>query len=163
VIALREQFMVPPDDARFRVIHADAAEWIAAPPPEARFDVIVVDGFDEAGLPPALSSRPFYEACRRRLLPAGVLVANVFSYDRRHGAVLDALDGAFDGRTCRLDQVAGNNHILFATAGDQGPAARLRQRLARRRTLVPGLRLALANRLCVRLILARMAWRTVFA
>jgi spermidine synthase len=163
VIALREQFMVPPDDARFRVIHADAAEWIAAPQQQDCFDVIVVDGFDEAGLPPALSSRPFYAACRRRLLPAGVLVANVFSYDRRHGTVLDALDGVFDGRTCRLDKVAGNNHILFATAGDHGPAARLRRRLARHRTLVPGLRLGLANRLYVRLILARLTWRTVFA
>jgi spermidine synthase len=91
-----------------------------------------------------------------------VLVANVFSYDRRHGAVLAALDGAFDGRSCRLDKVAGNNHILFATAGDHGRAARLRRRLARRRSLVPGLRLGLLNRLCVRLILIRMTWRTVF-
>lgn len=113
VIALREHFLVPPDDARFRVIHADAAAWMTSAPPEARFDVIVVDGFDESGLPPALSNRPFYADCRRRLRPAGVLVANVFSYDRRHGAVIGALDGAFDGRTCRLDKVAGNNHILF--------------------------------------------------
>jgi spermidine synthase len=163
VIALRDTFLVPPDDERFQVIHADAAEWMATPPFDACFDVIVVDGFDAAGLPPSLSSRPFYEACRRRLQPAGVLVANVFSYDRRHGAVLDALDGAFDSRTCRLDKVAGNNHILFATAGDQGPAARLRRRLARGRTLVPGMRLGLMNRLCVRLILARMTWRSVFA
>jgi spermidine synthase len=31
VIALRKQFLVPPDDARFKVVHADAAEWLTGP------------------------------------------------------------------------------------------------------------------------------------
>jgi spermidine synthase len=150
VIALREAFLVPPDDGRFRVIHADAAEWMVGAP-AASFDAIVVDGFDEAGLPPALSSRFFYEVCRRLLLPDGVLVANVFSYDKRRGEVIAALDAAFDGRSCRLDKVAGNNHILFAGATTQGRAARLLRRLP----------FALLNRLCVRLILGWIAWRTV--
>jgi spermidine synthase len=150
VIALREQFLVPPDGARFRVIHADAAEWMAgAARRGAIADVIVVDGFDAAGLPPALSSRRFYEDCRRLLLPDGVLAANVFSYDPRHAEVLDALDRAFDGRTCRLDKVAGNNHILFAAAG--GRAAGMLRRPA------------FWNRLCVRLLLVRMALRSVLS
>jgi len=150
VIALREQFLVPPDDERFRVIHADAAAWMAAAAGGgAVADVIVVDGFDAAGLPPALSSRPFYEDCRRLLLPDGVLVANVFSYDRRRADVLDALDRAFDARTCRFDKVAGNNHILFAAAGADGHAARVLRRPP------------LLNRLCMRLNLIRMAWRSV--
>ncbi|MGJ7915399.1 fused MFS/spermidine synthase [Massilia sp. LXY-6] len=152
VIALREQFLVPPDDDRFRVIHADAATWMAGAG-DAGFDVIVADGFDEAGLPPALSSRAFYEDCRRRLAPDGVLVVNVFSYDPRHDAVLDALERAFGGHTCRLDKVAGNNRIVFAGAATQGRAARR----------LPALRLECLNRLCVRLILARIAWRSVFA
>jgi spermidine synthase len=46
-----------------------------------------------------------------------VLVANVFSYDPRYDDVLDALDAAFDGRTCWLDKVAGNNRIVYAVAG----------------------------------------------
>jgi spermidine synthase len=71
---------------------------------DSGFDVIVVDGFDEAGLPPALSSLPFYRDCRRRLAPSGVLVANVFSYDPRHDAVLGALAAAFDGRSCQARQ-----------------------------------------------------------
>jgi spermidine synthase len=163
VIALRGEFMVPPDDARFRVVHADAAEWMAgAADASGAFDVIVVDGFDAAGLPPALSSLPFYKDCRRRLTPDGVLAANVFSYDPRYGAVLAALDEAFDGRSCRLDTVAGNNHILFAAAGAGSRAARVQGRLAARRSLLPGMRLGLINRLVVRLILIRIACRTVF-
>jgi spermidine synthase len=167
VIALREQFLVPPDDARFRVVHADAAAWLAQAAPEGPVaDVIVVDGFDEAGLPPALSSHPFYHDCRRLLLPGGVLAANVFSYDPRHDAVLYALHSAFDGRTCQLQKVAGNNRILFAVASPDGPAARLQRRLARYGALLP-LRLpppgrGLLNRLGVRLLLNHLAWRTVW-
>ena len=152
VIALRERFLVPPDDARLRVIHADAAAWMADCA-QARFDVIVVDGFDSDGLPPALSSRPFYADCRRLLAPDGVLVANVFSYDRRRGNVLDALDGSFDGLTCVLDKAAGNNHILFAGAGTTGPVARLLRRLP----------FEFLNRLLVRLVLIRLACSSVFA
>jgi spermidine synthase len=88
VIALRGQFLVPPDDARFQVVHADAADWIAraATANKAIADVIVVDGFDAAGLPPALSGPAFYRDCRRLLAPGGVLAANVFTYDPRHDA-----------------------------------------------------------------------------
>jgi spermidine synthase len=165
VIALRDQFLVPPDDERFRVVHADAAAWLAGARDSLRADVIVVDGFDEAGLPPDLSSLPFYRDCRQRLAPGGVLVANVFSYDPRHDAVLDALGAAFDGRSCQLKKVAGNNRILFAVASPDGRAARLQRRLARYGALLP-LPLSLPgrgllNRLCVRLLLNRLAWRTV--
>jgi len=165
VIALRDQFLVPPDDERFRVIHADAAAWLAQAPQELPADVIVVDGFDEAGLPPDLSSLSFYRDCRRRLAPGGVLVANVFSYDPRIDAVLDALGTAFDGRSCQLQRVAGNNRILFAVASTDGPGARLQRRLARYGALLPlplpPLGRGLLNRLCVRLLLNHLAWRTV--
>lgn len=159
VIALREQFRVPPDDARLRVIHADAADRIAALRAEA--DVLLLDGFDAAGLPPRLADARFYADCRRALRPGGVLVANVFTYDPRYGAVLAALDASFDGRTCWFDRVAGNNRIVFALAAPtpDGAAARLQRRLARRR----GLGLGLLNRLGVRLVLAWIAWRSVLA
>ncbi len=163
VIALREQFLVPPDGERFRVVHADAAAWIRDT--AGCFDVIAVDGFDAAGLPPALSSFPFYHDCRRRLAPGGVLVANVFSYDPRHDAVLGALHTVFQGRTCQLERVAGNNRIVFAVADGEGPAARLQRRLASRGTLLPlplpSLLRGLLNRLCVHLLLDRLASRTV--
>jgi spermidine synthase len=162
VIALRGQFLVPPDDRRFRVVQADAADWLAhAAADGVTADVIVVDGFDAAGLPPALSSLPFYRDCRRVLLPGGVLAANVFSYDPRHDAVLDALGAGFDGRTCQLRGVAGNNHIVFALAGSGGRAERLRRRLARDGALLPIPGRGLVNRLCVRLLLIYLAWRSV--
>ncbi len=112
VIALREHFHVPPDDARFRVIHADATDYIGAAPASA--DVLLVDGFDASGLPSSLTSDRFYADCRRALRPGGVLAANVFSYEPDYQGVVSRLSAAFDAHLCLLDRAAGNNHILFA-------------------------------------------------
>jgi spermidine synthase len=163
VIALRDVFRVPPVSPRFAVVHADAADWLAAHPGSA--DVLLVDGFDAAGLPPRLADRAFYTDCRRLLRPGGVLVSNVFTYDPRYHDVLAALDAVFHGRTCWFDKVAGNNRIVYALhLTDDAPpahhaAARRMARLARRR----GLGLGLLNRLYVRCILARIALRSVLA
>lgn len=96
VIALREQFAVPPDDERLRVVHADASRYMATLRGAA--DVLLVDGFDEDGLPPALGSAAFYADCWRALRPGGVLVANVFSYDPQYPAVLRRLRACFQQR-----------------------------------------------------------------
>ena len=54
VIALRGDFMVPPDDERFRVIACDAAEFLRDASDHA--DVILLDGFGDQGMPDALCS-----------------------------------------------------------------------------------------------------------
>lgn len=177
VIALREQFHIPPDDARLRIVHADAAGYIAAMPASA--DVILVDGFDAAGMPAALGSAAFYAACRRALREGGVLVANLLSYDPQYAALRARIDAAFGGRVCQFDGIAGNNHILFAlraparsdsasasaSAPALAPGAALHARLARRRSARPSLLNRLSHRLCyrllARLVVAWLAWRPV--
>lgn len=165
VIALRDTFMVPPDDARLRVLHADAVDHIQALAARGArpYDVMLVDGFGADGLPPALAGTAFYQACRAVLRDGGVLVANVFTYDPRYRIVMETLDRVFGGHTCWFDKAAGNNRIVFALHADDaagaghGPAERRRQWLARRQ----GLGLGLLNRLCVRLVLAWIACRSV--
>jgi spermidine synthase len=162
VIALRGQFCVPPDDARFSVVHADATAWLAGAPDSV--DVLVVDGFDETGLPPELGSSRFYADCRRALRHGGVLVANIFSYDPLYPAMLGRLQLMFGGQVCWLDKVAGNNRILFAVKAplDQEPALaagrapRVRAWMARRR----GFGLGVLNRLLVRAV---VSWITLRA
>ena len=122
VIALREQFMLPPDDARLRVIETDAVSYIRQHPGCA--DVLLLDGYDETGLPPALGSARFYADCLRALLPGGVLVANLFSYDEHYPAMLERLMLTFRGAVCSFDGIAGNNRILFAAKPDQLGAGR---------------------------------------
>jgi spermidine synthase len=156
VIALREQFCVPPDDERLTVIHGDALDLVASM--RNSVDVLMVDGFDEVGLPPALGSAKFYADCRRALRRNGVLVANVFSYDVHYPRMLHRLRLIFNERLCYLDGVAGNNRILFALnlpfrlePGEQEPrAARLQRALARRN----GLGWRWLNRLLVRTVVA---------
>lgn len=76
VIALRDRFMLPPDDARLRVLHANAVDFIGAQEDEAT-DVILLDGFDADGAPPSLYSPGFFAHCMRTLRAGGVLVANM--------------------------------------------------------------------------------------
>jgi spermidine synthase len=162
VIALREQFQVPADDARFTVVHADAAGYLAGA--RASVDVLLVDGFDDAGLPPALASSRFYADCRRALRDGGVLAANVFSYDPLYCAMLGRLQLVFGGQVCWLDKVAGNNRILFAVKAPLGTdpapapsrASRVRRWIGRGGL---GLGLGLLNRLLVRAVLAWLALR----
>jgi spermidine synthase len=157
VIALRPQFGVPPDGARFEVVHADASGYLAG---MARtVDVLVLDGFDAAGLPPALGTSRFYGDCRRVLRDGGVMVANMFSYDPHYRAMVERLRLMFDDRVCRFDKVAGNNRILFAVRAPlSGPAPHaLRvQRLVARRN---GLGAGWLNRLLARLVVVLLAQR----
>ena len=165
VIALRAQFQVPPDDARLRVLHCDAAAWLAragAGEPDAPgdVDVLLVDGFDAAGLPPALTSASFYAQCRRAMRPGGVLVANIFTYDPGYVTAVQRLQTAFDGHVCWLSGIAGNNQILLAQRASLPGAAPGRSLRFLRDTLGNrGLGSALANRLLARLVLAWLAWR----
>ncbi|GAB3471893.1 hypothetical protein GCM10027321_44310 [Massilia terrae] len=153
VIALREAFQVPPDDARLRVVHADATAWLARHPGSA--DVLLIDGFDADGLPPALGSARFYADCHALLADGGVAVANIFSYDKARGAMLARLRHAFGNRVCWLNGVAGNNHIFFALKGGTRRADRLCARFGDGR----GLGARWLNWLFARLLVAWLAHR----
>ena len=71
VIALRDEFGIPPDSARLRVVCQDGAVLVRDPP--QRFDVLLVDGFDWEGLPDALCSQAFYDDCAQALTDTGVI------------------------------------------------------------------------------------------
>lgn len=159
VIALRAQFRIPPDDRRLRIVHADAAEYLARRRESGDVDVLLVDGFDEHGLPAALGSTTFYASCRRALRPDGVLVANIFSYDPAYAAMLRRLRSTFAQRLCQLDGVAGNNRIVFALRPGADPQARAPRmwRLLRRRA---PLGLHFLNRILLRCLIWRLEHRT---
>jgi spermidine synthase len=65
VIALRDEFHVPPDDHRFRVIQGDGAQFVRYRP--MRSDVLIVDGFDSSGQPSRLCSQRFYDTIVGRI------------------------------------------------------------------------------------------------
>nr|WP_315254994.1 fused MFS/spermidine synthase [uncultured Duganella sp.] len=154
VIALREQFAIPPDNPRFRVIQADAVAYL--PRLAGSADVLLVDGFDADGLPPPLGSASFYADCRRALRPGGVMVANIFSYDPHYHKMVRRLSQAFQGRICWFTGIAGNNRILFAVeAGGNTPALAMQQKVARS----GGLALPLLNKLLAHWIVWKLRLR----
>ncbi len=124
VIALRERFKLPPDGPRFRVLQADGAAFVMAAAgdssrsPAARHDVILVDAFHFDGAPADMNSRAFFQACRKRLAPRGVLVMNLESAPEQCQLALDKISQAFDGGVWSVLCDATNNRIAFAADKD---------------------------------------------
>ncbi len=112
VVALRDEFRVPPDDERFRVVLADAADYVARRPGQP--DVILMDAFDRDGLAPSLGSRDFYSGIRDALGRHGVLVANTAGEKAHRLAQLEAMRSAFDDNVILVPVEDDGNHVAFA-------------------------------------------------
>lgn len=112
VIALRDEFLIPPDDERFRVVQADARDWLASAAAQA--DVILLDAYDAAGLPDDLCAEPFYSNCWRVLDDQGVLAANYWGGEPDRGVYLERLRAIFDGRVWWSRAPDSDNLIAFA-------------------------------------------------
>ena len=115
VIALRDEFRVPPDDERFKVRRGDGAEFVRfAPYP---LDVLMVDGFDSEGQPPALCSQRFYDDCRASLQTMGMMVVNLHAGHREHDSFLARIRRSFDGEVLVVGDADCCNSIVFACKG----------------------------------------------
>ncbi len=115
VIALREAFLVPPDDARFRVIEGDGAQFIAST--DERFDVLMVDAFDADGMPAALGTQRFYDDCVDALVADGLLVVNLHTGHAQLGVHLERIARSAGQPLLRVDDRDGCNSVVFAARG----------------------------------------------
>lgn len=117
IIALRNEFAIPADDARFKVLLGDGAEFVQTRDDE--FDVLLVDGFDAAGLPDELSSQQFYDDCFGALSGNGILVANLWGSNCHYGALVSRLETSFAGRIAVVAaDDSPNKIVLAAKAGE---------------------------------------------
>ena len=116
VIALRDEFHVPPDDDRLQVIHGDGARWVRDT--SRRPDVLIVDGFDSDGQPGALCSQRFYDDCFQLLPADGVMVVNLHAGHRQHERHVDRIQRSFAGVVLRVADEGQANGIVFACKGD---------------------------------------------
>src|SRR5690606_16574987 len=111
VINLRNEFAIPPDSEKFRIVHADAALYMRNQ--HATADVILLDGYDPAGLPIALSSQAFYDTCFQSLRPGGVLAANLWGSDRGKQICFDRIGHSFHRRTLMAKSDTSDNLVAF--------------------------------------------------
>jgi len=112
VIALRDEFRIPPDDERFRIVQADAAEYMARD--ELQADVILLDGYDADGLPESLCSSAFYAQCWNALTDTGVLVANLWGGAPHRALYVDRLRDLFGERVWWSRPHESTSLITFA-------------------------------------------------
>lgn len=116
VIALRRHFHIPDDDARFEIVCADGAEYVAAH--KAALDVLVVDGFGVGGQPPQLCSQAFYDDACASLSEHGVLVVNILGADPALEEYLARLKRSFADAVVVVPSEDCANKIVFALKGN---------------------------------------------
>lgn len=112
VIALRNEFAIPADDGRFKVLLGDGAAFVKEN--SDQFDVLMVDGFDTTGLPGELSSQQFYDDCFASLADNGIMVANLWSNNGLHGALASRIETSFAGRIVAVNADDSPNKIVLA-------------------------------------------------
>lgn len=112
VIALRDEFLIPADSERFRVICADGVAFVAQAP--QRYDVLMVDGFTGEGQPETLCSRTFYDACKAALSDQGMLVVNLHAEMPRCGELTRRIERCFGGHAVSVATDDGDNRVVLA-------------------------------------------------
>lgn len=128
VIALRDEFHVPPDDERFSVVRGDGAQFVRER--ATRYDVVLVDGFVSHGLPSRLCSQSFYDDCHETLRPGGMLVVNLHSSHPHFDFQLARLRRSFNDAILVVDDGEMSNSIVFACESEE-TFARMRPGLVR--------------------------------
>lgn len=112
VIGFREQFFIPANDSRFRVIHDDAACYLECCPSPS--DVIMLDAFDRDGFSASIDSQAFYRKARMLLSPKGILVANLAGARSERIRHLGAMREAFAGNVLVVQIGDDGNHVVVA-------------------------------------------------
>ncbi|MGY4724364.1 fused MFS/spermidine synthase [Burkholderia pyrrocinia] len=161
VIALRDVFRIPADDARFRVVCADGADYMMET--DVRTDVILHDAFVAEGMPGRCASAAFFAACRERLNEAGVLAINFTDDDPALPLYLERLRDVFGTSYALVPCGDDNNFIAFAwKGGERLPSLRILLERALQFAVAGELKLAsTARRLKggAGIDPARLAWR----
>lgn len=115
VIALRDEFEVPPDSARFRVLEDDGARYMRCA--ERCYDVVMLDAFGPQGLPRQLCTQRFYDDCGDALKADGLLVANFHSAAGNFDACVRRIERSFGSNSLVVDDRQARNSIVFARKG----------------------------------------------
>lgn len=112
VIAMRNEFFVPADDERFRVVQGDGAEFVAAS--KRAFDVVMVDGFTYDGQPEVLCTPEFYADCRKAIGDSGVMVVNLHDEEPLCSTLTQRISEVFEAEVVTVNNESGGNRIVFA-------------------------------------------------
>ena len=119
VLKFRDEFRIPADSARFRVLCADGADYVQDDSDPV--DVLLIDGFDAYSPPPGLCSANFYDNCYGKLNEGGIMVANLWGGDGEHELFLARIRDSFDRQAVMIKAESDSNKIVFAVKGGSFP------------------------------------------
>jgi len=109
----RQQFHLPPDDARLSVEIGDGAQALA---PEC-CDLLVVDAFADEHPPAALVSQAFFDAAWLAMEEPGALMLNLMNDDPKLDERIGRVERAFGGAALALPALYDPNVIVIALKG----------------------------------------------
>ena len=112
ILAFRDQFMLPPDDARLRVLLGDAAVYLRKS--HENQDVVMIDAFDRDGFSASVCTRTFYSDVRDTLARQGVMVANMVGPKDERAAHLELIADVFSDNIIVMPIEDDGNYLVFA-------------------------------------------------
>lgn len=111
VLAMADQFCIPADSSRLELVLADGHDFVARD--ERTTEILLIDDFNSDEEVHQLNSAEFFSACRARLNPGGILVANLCDPRGQNQSALRNLRKSFD-QIVTLPVEAGMNLVVFA-------------------------------------------------
>jgi len=130
VAACRGWFKLPADDAKLRVVIADAAEEIRGAEWQGTVDALQVDLYDDEAAAPVLDSADFYADCRALLTEDGCMTVNLFGRSSSYERSLSMIAAAFGPEALwAFKPTREGNTVVLAQRTPERPK---RERLAER-------------------------------
>lgn len=129
--ACRAHFMLPPDGNGLRVVHGDAAEYIARPATRRSIDVLQVDAYTGSVDKPVLDTEAFYAGCRTGLREGGTVAVNLIgqALDAR-ACVARLREGLRPRALWQFPPTEAGNVVVIAHCGELPPEHVLAARAA---------------------------------
>lgn len=123
IAACRFWFKLPADDAKLKVVLADAAEAVRRPEWVGRFTALQVDLYDHEAAAPVLDSEAFYADCHALLGEGGCMTVNLFGQAHQYPESLELIAAAF-GRDAvwMFKPTKDGNTIVLAQASPSRPS-----------------------------------------
>lgn len=131
VVRLARRWFGVPSDPRYRTHVADGRLFIESS--TQRWDMMMLDAFRGVFVPYHLKTAEFYQACRSRLAPAGVVVANLHNKVKMYANDRQTLDEVFAQQYGFISE-RGNQTTFVAGGGARVGAFAMR---ANARALAP--------------------------
>jgi spermidine synthase len=137
VVTLAYDYFRLPSDNRLNVIIDDALQFVRSSDHSrfSNYDLILIDAFEEKGISRSVCGLAFFDHCRERLSPNGLLSMNLWSGDYITATdLLLYMKESFSGRVIKLP-VEGKENIIGIAHMSQSPKQALKRLDSRAREL----------------------------